>query len=121
MSFENYLLSHRTQNQYTIERNSRQHPTILEIYQKRVEMLDWTLDRYRTLQQQEQQAHQNNQNQNDLLIIINRINEELYEKKKIARNNLTQSEPRNETAMYRLEETTIEDRLSEIVKFINQK
>jgi hypothetical protein len=51
MSFENYLLSHRTQNQYTIERNSRQHPTILEIYQKRVEMLDWTLDRYRIIQQ----------------------------------------------------------------------
>ena len=34
MSFENYLLSHRTQNQNTIERNSRQHPTFLEIYQK---------------------------------------------------------------------------------------
>lgn len=59
-------------------------------------MLDWILDRYRTSQQQEQQAHQNNHNQNDLRIIINRINEEFYEKKKIARNNLEKSELRDE-------------------------
>lgn len=77
-------------------------------------MLDWTLEIYRSIQGPEQQAHQHNQNQNDSLIIINRINEELYEKKKIARNNLEKSELRDETAMYKLEETTIQDILSEI-------
>ncbi|HJT86186.1 MAG TPA: hypothetical protein VJ697_17030 [Nitrososphaeraceae archaeon] len=79
-------------------------------------MLDWTLQRYRSIQQEEQ-AHQNNQ-QNELLIIINRINKELYEKKKIARNNLEKSELRDETDMCRLEERTIEDILSEIGDFM---
>ena len=96
-NFENYLLSYRAQCQNTIDRNSGAHPTYLETYQKRIEILDWTIERYRFIQQQEEeQAHQNNQNQNDLLIIINRINEELYEKKKIARNNLEKSELRDE-------------------------
>jgi len=45
------------------------------------------LQRYRSIQQQDQ-GHQNNQNQNDLLIIIYRISEEFYVKKKIARNIL---------------------------------
>ena len=66
-------------------------------------MLDWTLERNRSIQEQQSQNNQ----QNDLLIIINRINEELYEKKKIARNNLEKSELRDETVMYRLEERTI--------------
>ena len=53
-SFENYLLSYRTQNQNTIERNSKQHPAFLETYQKIIEMLDWTLERYRSIQGLEQ-------------------------------------------------------------------
>ena len=61
MSFENYLLSFKAQNQNIIDRNSSAHPAFLEIYQKRVEMLDWALKRYRSIQQQEQQAYQNNQ------------------------------------------------------------
>ncbi|HET7644077.1 MAG TPA: hypothetical protein VFK40_11255 [Nitrososphaeraceae archaeon] len=75
------------------------------------------MQRYRSIQQQ--QAHQNNQH-NDLLI-INRINEEFYEKKKIARNNLEKSNLRDETAMYRLEETSYQDILSEIGDFIRNK
>ena len=44
--FENYLLFVRTECQKAIERNSYQHPTFLEHYQKIVEMIDWwTFDR----------------------------------------------------------------------------
>jgi hypothetical protein len=39
-------------------------------------------------------------------------------KKKTARNNITKSELRDEIAMYRLEEITIDDILSEISEFI---
>jgi hypothetical protein len=43
--FENYLLFVKTECQKTIERNSRQHPTFLEHYQKIIEMIDSTFDR----------------------------------------------------------------------------
>jgi hypothetical protein len=39
--FENYLLFVRTECQIAIERNSNQHPTFLEHYQKIIEMIDW--------------------------------------------------------------------------------
>lgn len=54
MSFENYLLMYRAKNQNTIDRNSGAHPTYLEVYQKRIELLDWTLERYRSIQGLEQ-------------------------------------------------------------------
>jgi hypothetical protein len=38
--FENYLLSYRDECQKTIERNSHQHPTFLQRYQKIIEMID---------------------------------------------------------------------------------
>ena len=115
--FENYLLSYRDECQQTIERNSHQHPTFLERYQKIIEMIDWTLNRYRTVIQRNniQQQHEED------VVIINRIREELDEKRKITRNNITQSELRDEVAMYRLEETTIEDVLGEIGEFVNSR
>ena len=116
--FENYLLSYRDECQQTIERNSHQHPTFLERYQKIIEMIDWTLNRYRTVIQRNNIQQQ--QNEQDL-IIINRIREELDEKRKITSNNITQSELRDEVAMYRLEETTIEDVLGEIGEFVNSR
>ena len=62
-----------------------------------------------------QQKQQNNEND---FVIINEVIEELNEKKKIARNNITQSETRAEIAIYRIEEMTIEDIISEIGEFI---
>ena len=115
--FENYLLSYRDECQQTIERNSHQHPTFLERYQKIIEMIDWTLNRYRTVIQINNIQQQHEQD----LVIINRIREELDEKRKITRNNITQSELRDEVAMYRLEETTIEDVLGEIGEFVNSR
>src|SRR5919106_45132 len=44
--FENYLLFVRTECQKSIERNSHQHSTFLQRYQKIIEMIDWwTFDR----------------------------------------------------------------------------
>jgi hypothetical protein len=45
--FENYLLSYRDKCQKTIEHNLHQHPAFLQRYQKIIEIIDWTLERYR--------------------------------------------------------------------------
>ena len=45
--YENHLLSVRAKFQKIIECYSYQHPTYLERYQKIIEMIDWTLNRYR--------------------------------------------------------------------------
>ena len=113
--FENHLLSVRNECQKIIERNSYQHPTFLERYQKIIEIIDWTLERYRTVIQRNKIQQQ--QNEPDL-IIINRIREELDQKRKIAILKNNQSELRDEVAMYRLEETTIDEVLSEIREFV---
>jgi GTP-binding protein EngB required for normal cell division len=117
--FENYLLSYRDECQNTIERNSHQHPTYLERYQKIIEMIDWTLKRYRIVinKRDKIQIQQQQQNEQDL-VIINRIREELEEKRKIAINKNKQSELIDEIAMYRLEETSIDYVLSEIREFV---
>jgi hypothetical protein len=76
--FENHLLSVRNECQRTIESNSHQHPTFLQRYQKIIEMINWTLKRYKTVIQRNKIQQQNEQD----LIIINRIREELDQKKK---------------------------------------
>ncbi|HSF51154.1 MAG TPA: hypothetical protein VLA74_10380 [Nitrososphaeraceae archaeon] len=91
--FENHLLSVKTECQKII--NSHQHPTFLERYQKIIEMIDWTLERYRTVIQRNEIQQQ--QNEPDL-VIINRIREELDEKRKIAIYKNKQSELRDEVA-----------------------
>ena len=115
--FENYLLSYRAECQKTIEHISHQHPIFLERYQKIIEMIDWTLNRYSIVIQRNHIQQQHEQD----LVIINRIRKELNEKRKIARNNIIQSELRDEVAMYRLEETTIDDVLGEISEFVNSR
>jgi hypothetical protein len=112
--FENHLLSVKTECQKIIEFNSHQHPTFLERYQKIIEMIDWTLERYRIIIQRNKIQQQNEKD----LVIINRIREELDEKRKIAIYKNKQSELRDEVAMYRLEETTIDYVLSEIREFV---
>jgi hypothetical protein len=76
--FEKHLLSVRTECQKTIDRNSHQHPAYFERYKKIIEMIDWTLERYRIVLQRNKIQHQNEQD----LAIINRIIKELDEKKK---------------------------------------
>ena len=112
--FENHMLSVRNECQKIIEGNSHQHPTFLQHYQKIIETIDWTLERYRIVIQRNKIQQQNEQD----LVIINRIREELEEKRKLAINKNNQSELRDEVAMYRLEETTIDDVLSTIGEFV---
>jgi hypothetical protein len=82
-------------------------------------MIDWTLNRYSIVIQRNHIQQQHEQD----LVIINRIREELNEKRKIARNNNNniQSELRDEVATYRLEKTTIDDVLGEISEFVNSR
>jgi hypothetical protein len=76
-------------------------------------LIDWTLTRYKTIIQRNKIQQQNEQD----LIIINRIREELDQKGRVAINKNKQSELRDEVAMYRLEETTIDEVLPEIREF----
>jgi hypothetical protein len=80
-------------------------------------MIDWTLNRYRTVIQRNNIQQQHEQD----LVIINRIREELDEKRNIAINKNKQFELREEVAMYRLEETSIDDVLGEIREFVNNR
>ena len=74
------------------------------------------MNRYRIVIKRNK-IQQQQQNEKDL-VLINRIREELEEKRKIAINKNKQSELRDEVAMYRLEETSIDYVLSEIREFV---
>jgi hypothetical protein len=70
--FENHLLSIRDERQEMIHSSS--HPTYNEHQQKIIELIDWTLEKYKT--------GVNTQNMNEQVIIDNSI-EELDKKKKL--------------------------------------
>jgi|SRR5215211_9445040 len=80
IKFENHLLSYRTECQKTIERNSHQHPTFLERYQKIIEMIDWTLERYRVVIHRNKIQQQ--QNESDL-VIKTELEKNLMKKEKL--------------------------------------
>ena len=69
-TFENNLLSIRDERQRMIHPKS--HPTYNERHQKIIEMIDWTLEKYRT--------NKENTQQEDEQIIIDNIIEELDKK-----------------------------------------
>jgi hypothetical protein len=77
-------------------------------------MIDWTLTRYSIVIQRNNIQQQ----EKEIDVVINRIREELDEKRKITINKNKQSELRDEVALYRLEETTIDEVLSEIREFV---
>ena len=72
--FENHLLSIKTERQKMIHPNS--HPTYNERQQKIIEIIDWTMDKYKTV------ANLKKMNQHNEQVIINNIIEELDKKKK---------------------------------------
>ena len=76
--FENNLLSIKTERQNMIHPNS--HPTYNERHQKIIEMLDWTLEKYKAA------ANTQNMNQQNEQIIIDNIIKELDKKREIAIN-----------------------------------
>jgi hypothetical protein len=77
-NFENHLLSIKTERQKMIHPNS--HPTYNERHQKIIELIDWTLEKYRTANIKE-----NNQQEQEVIIVDNII-EELDKKRDIAIN-----------------------------------
>ena len=95
--FENHLLSIKAERQKMIHPNS--HPTYNERQQKIIDMIDWTLDKYKT--------GANTQNMNQQVIIDNII-EELDNKRNIAINKKEEAILKDETWKYSEEEDTID-------------
>jgi hypothetical protein len=98
--FENHLLSIRDERQRMIYPKS--HPTYNERHQKIIDMIDWTLEKYRTANIKE-----NNQ-QNEEAIIIDNIIEELDKKRDITINKKKNALLRDEVSLYRVEENTLD-------------
>jgi hypothetical protein len=94
--FENQLLSIRDERQKMINPNS--HPTYNERHQKIIELIDWTLERYKA---RIKETH-NEQ------VIIDDIIEELDKKREIAIHKTKQAILKDEVSKYRLEEQTLD-------------
>ena len=122
-NFENCLLSIR--DQYQKIRLNSDHPISNERYEKIIEMIDHTLEKYKeavnnenNIQQQQQQQQQNEyeEEEKELLIIINNIFNELDKKRKITINK-NDKDLRDQIESYRLEETTLDYILYIILEF----
>jgi hypothetical protein len=80
--FENDLLSIRAERQKMIRTNC--HPTYNERHQKIIEMIDWTLEKYKADMENTQQVDEQE-------VIIDTIIEELDKKRDIAINKKRQA------------------------------
>ena len=98
--FENDLLSIRDERQKMIRPNC--HPTYNERHQKIIELIDWTLEKYKM--NMEKKAQQQNDEQE---VIIDNIIEELEKKREVAINKKKKALLMDEVSIYRLEETTL--------------
>ncbi len=98
--FENNLLSIKTERQNMIHPNS--HPTYNERHQKIIEMLDWTLEKYKAA------TNTQNMNQQNEQIIIDNIIKELDKKREIVINKKKKTLLKDEVLEYGEEEDTID-------------
>jgi hypothetical protein len=119
-NFENCLLSIR--DQYQKIRLNSDHPISNERYEKIIEMIDHTLEKYKETVNNKNNIHQQQQNEyeeeeKELLIIINNIFNELDKKRKIAVNKNDKDLLRDQIESYRLEETTLDYILYIILEF----
>ena len=96
--FENYLLSIRAERQEMIRPNC--HPTYNERHQKIIELIDWTLEKYK--------ANMENAQQNEEQVIIDDIIKQLDKKRNIAIYKMKNAMLKDDVSMYRLEETTLD-------------
>ena len=102
--FENHLLSIKDEHQKRIRPNL--HPTYNERHQKIIELIDWTLEKYK-----DSIAGTNikkNQQNDEAAIIIDNIIEELDKKRDIDINKKKKALLKDEVSIYRLEENTID-------------
>ena len=95
--FENHLLSIRAERQEMIHPSS--HPTYNERQQKIIEMIDWTLEKYKT--------GINTQKMNEQVIIDNII-QELDNKRNVAINKKERAILKDETWKYSEEEDVLD-------------
>ena len=120
-NFENCLRSIR--DQYQKIRLNSDHPISNERYEKIIEILDYTLEKYKETVtnenniQQQQQENEYEEEEKELLIIINNIFNELDKKRKIAINKNDKDLLRDQIESYRLEETTLDYILYIILEF----
>ena len=103
--FENDLLSVKDERQDMICPNC--HPTYNERHQKIIELIDWTLEKYK-------EANMEKTQHNEQEVIIDDIIKELVKKRKIAINKMKQAMLKDDVSMYRLEESTIDNVLFRI-------
>jgi hypothetical protein len=94
--FENHLLSIRDERQQMIYPNC--HPTYNERHQKIIELIDWTLESYRTRMKETHNEQ----------VTINNIIKELVKKRDIAIHKKKKALFKDDVSMYRLEEDTID-------------
>ncbi len=99
-TFENNLLSIKTERQTMIHPNS--HPTYNERQQNIIDMIDWTLDKYKIATNSKNINEQNEQ------VIINNIIEELDKKRDRAINKMKKAILKDEVLKYGEEEDTID-------------
>src|SRR5215211_8817558 len=121
-NFENCLLYIR--DQYQKIRLNSDHPISNERYEKIIEMIDHTLEKYKEAVNNENNIPQNQQQQNEyeeeekeLLIIINNIFNELDKKRKIAINKNDKDLLRDQIESYRMEEITLDYILYILLEF----
>ena len=112
-TFENHLLSIKAERQKMIHPNS--HPTYNERHQKIIELIDWTLEKYRTANIKE-----NNQQEQEVIIVDNII-EELDKKRDIAINKKKKALLKDEVWKYGREEDTIDYVLFRIRELTDNK
>ena len=95
--FENHLLSIKTERQKMIHPNS--HPTYNERHEKIIEMIDLTMDKYKTAVNTQKMKEQ---------VIIDNIIEELDRKRNITINKKQKTLLKNEVVEYGEEEDAID-------------
>ena len=100
--FENHLLSIRADHQVMIHPNS--HPTYNERQQKIIEIIDWVLEKYKTIANKKI----NQENEEQEVIIIEDIIQERDKKRKIAITKKQKAVLKDEVLEYREEEDTID-------------
>ena len=118
-NFGNCLLSIR--DQYQKIRLNSDHPISNERYEKIIEMIDHTLEKYKEAVNNknniQQQQNEYEEEEKELLIIINNIFNELDKKRKIAINKNDKDLLRDQIESYRLKETTLDYILYIILEF----
>ena len=100
--FENHLISLKDERQKMIHPNL--HPTYYEHHEKIIELIDWTLKKYKEAAVTNTKKKQ----QNEEIIIIYKIIEELDKKREVAINKKEKAKLKDEVSIYRLEENTLD-------------